>query len=182
MFPSYSLPLFFIGAEFEASPSADGPTAATRGCCFPHFFPTQGCGLRNPPAMRSRGEGKLCPGVEIRGCEARPLGSSTLLSGGSSARGRTERGLTDIPAYIPRHGGGTSFLKLFYYSHFFFLQGFRAFHTCIIITIITAMIILIILKRKGPYKSFPRRGEEGGSTELAQPLAAIMSPLFLESF
>lgn len=62
---------------------------------------------------------------------------------------------------------------------FFFLRGFRAFHTCII-TIITAIIILIIVeKRKGPYKSLPKR--RGGS-EKAQPLAAIMSPLFLESF
>lgn len=74
VFPSYSLPLFFIGAEFEASPGADGPTAAARGCCFPRCIPTQRCGLRNPPALHSRGEGKLCPRVEIRGCEARPLG------------------------------------------------------------------------------------------------------------
>lgn len=166
MFPSYSLPLLFIGAEFGASPGADGPAAA-RGCCFPHCLPTQGYGPRNPPAMRSRGEGELCPGVEIRGGGARPLGSSTTLFGVSSVRGRTERGLTP-PVYIPYVRGcvWTSFFFIILFA-FFFLQGFRAFHTCIII-IITAIIILIIVeKRKGPYKSLPKR--RGGAVRRHNP-------------
>lgn len=159
MFPSYSLPLLFIGAEFGASPGADGPAAA-RGCCFPHCLPTQGYGPRNPPAMRSRGEGELCPGVEIRGGGARPLGSSTSLSGVSSVRGRTERGLTP-PVYIPYVRGcvWTSFFIILF--AFFFLQGFRAFHTCIIILITAIIILIIIMKRKGPYKSLPKGGRGG---------------------
>lgn len=86
-------------------------------------------------------------------------------AGGSSVRGRTERGQTDTACVHPLcRGMCVDFFLNYFITRFFsfFLQGFRAFHTCIIIIIITAIIIVIIMKRKGPYKSLPRRGGGGG--------------------
>lgn len=68
---------------------------------------------------------------------------------------------TDTPCVHSLRQGMRVDFFFYYIIRIFFLQGFRAFHTCIIILITAIIILIIIMKRKGPYKSLPKGGRGG---------------------